>query len=183
MERWLPVVDWEDWYEVSDRGQVRSLDRIVTQVNRWGSLTTRRHWGHILAPVLNKRGYFQVKLCRNGQRETWHVHCLVLRAFVGACPEGQESLHGPGGQQDNRWPENLCYGTHWQNMMEKYRDGTMLSGERHGNSRLTEDRVREIRRRYVPRVVTQQVLADEYDVSVTTISIVLAGKVWADVGT
>jgi len=28
-ERWLPVVGYEDIYEVSDHGRVRSVDRII----------------------------------------------------------------------------------------------------------------------------------------------------------
>jgi hypothetical protein len=126
MERWLSVVGYEGWYEVSDRGRVRSLDRVVTDR---GSLRQRRFRGRVLklAPYEREDGpsYFQVSLSRDGQVDHPMVHCLVLAAFVGPCPVGQESLHGPGGGQDNRWPENLAYGTHWQNIMEKWRDGTM----------------------------------------------------------
>ena len=28
-EKWLPITDWEDFYEVSDHGRIRSFDRTV----------------------------------------------------------------------------------------------------------------------------------------------------------
>jgi len=46
--------------------------------------------------------------------------------------------------------------------------------------RLTIEDVREIRRRYVPRVVTLKILANEYGVSESTISKIVNGKLWAD---
>jgi len=33
IEHWLPVVGFEDFYEVSDQGRVRSLDRISEMSN------------------------------------------------------------------------------------------------------------------------------------------------------
>lgn len=30
LHKWLPVVGWEGYYEVSDQGQVRSVERVVT---------------------------------------------------------------------------------------------------------------------------------------------------------
>lgn len=55
-------------------------------------------------------------------------------------------------------------------------------GEAHGNSVLTEEKVREIRARYVGRGgPTQQQLADEYGVSLTAISFVLTRRTWRHV--
>jgi hypothetical protein len=37
-----------------------------------------------------------------------------------------DACHGPGGRLDNRWPENLRYGSRSQNLgADKHRDGTM----------------------------------------------------------
>ncbi|SOE31804.1 hypothetical protein [Streptomyces sp. OK228] len=52
-------------------------------------------------------------------------------------------------------------------------------GEDRPDAKLTEDDVRAIRRRYVPRVVTQQRLADEYGVDQTTVSAIIRREKWA----
>jgi hypothetical protein len=51
-------------------------------------------------------------------------------------------------------------------------------GERLSNSILTDNAVREIRRRYTPRAVTQQMLADEFGVERSLISLVVLRKAW-----
>lgn len=55
-----------------------------------------------------------------------------------------------------------------------------VRGELNPCARLTRDQVREIRTRYVPRVVTQGQLAAEYGVSRSLISLVVAGAVWKE---
>src|SRR5450755_3284785 len=133
---WLPVHDYAGMYEVSDRGQAQSLDRIVGYVSRWGTLAQRQLRGCVLKPSLVGE-YLCVGLRRDGQHETRPVHRLVLEEFAGPCPSGMEALHGPGGKQDNRWPENLCWGTFFQNALDKYRDGTINIGNRNGSAKLT----------------------------------------------
>lgn len=109
-ERWLPVVDWEGLYEVSDLGRVRSLSR------RGGN--NRLYGGKILKPTpINKSGHLSVTLCRNDVDTKALVHRLVLAAFVGPCPEGQEGRHLDGDPSDNRLIR-LAYGTRQQNMLD-----------------------------------------------------------------
>lgn len=176
-ERWLPVVGWEGLYEVSDRGRVRSLDRWVP--NKWGSQTLRT--GVILKPGIDQRmGYRRVALCAEGKVKHWPVHRLVLTAFAGPCPEGQHGRHGPGGPADNRWPENLCWGTPLENHADMKRDGTDPLGERNPRAKLTEESVRVIRERYAAGE-TQDSLANAYGVVLATIYYVVNRKTWRHV--
>lgn len=123
-EHWLPVVGWEGRYEVSDREQVRSLDRVIHDKN---GLRTRRFKGRVLTPWVNHGGYLVVGLPSDGRssRHTINrlVHRLVAEAFLGPCPEGMEVLHGPRGTSDNT-PANLRYGTPSENRFDTVRDGT-----------------------------------------------------------
>lgn len=122
-ERWLPVASYEGWYEVSDHGRVRSLDRTVDEA-RGRSV---RHKGKLLALQWNTarsgKGYWVIRLYKNSAGETKYVHRMVLDAFVGPCPEGMESRHGPNGSIDNNL-SNLSYGTRHQNSLDRVRDGT-----------------------------------------------------------
>ena len=69
---------YEGLYEVSNLGNVRSLDRYV---NHWqGGKCLKR--GKLLAFGHNKGGYNLVKLCDNGREQTHKVHRLVAQAFI-----------------------------------------------------------------------------------------------------
>lgn len=167
-ERWLPVVGWEGLYEVSNKGQVKSLPRRTASGVRGG---------RILKPgIVNMRQIVNLRDCGHGK--TRLVHRLVLEAFAGPCPDGYESLHGPGGSLDNRWPENLRWGTPVENAADKLRDGTHQRGERHGNHKLTSEQVLEIRRRYA-NGESQRSLAGAFGVTRGAIGSCVTGQNWA----
>jgi hypothetical protein len=108
------------------------------------------------------------------------VHQLVLRAFAGACPPGQETRHGRGGKLDNRWPENLCYGTHLENMQDEAQNGTRPLGSARAHARLTEDVVRICRTRHTAGE-SQRALAAEYGISNQSLSKAISGQTWRHV--
>ena len=56
-----------------------------------------------------------------------------------------------------------------------------MHGSANKNAKLTEDVVREIRRRYAQGGISQQALADEYGVSQSKISDAIHRKTWAHV--
>ena len=162
VEIWVPVAGFEGLYEVSDQGQVRSLMR-----------GTR-----VLRPYPNKRGYLRVNLCKDGRVKIMYLHLLVLAAFKGACPPGQEGCHGRGGRSDNR-AVNLDWGSRSKNNgIDKVRDGTIQRGERNGRSKLTEGDVRLIRLE-LGACVSGADLARRYPVSRQTIKDIQRKKIWA----
>lgn len=118
VERWLPVVGWEAYYEVSDQGRVRSLDRIVVETTG----RARRHYGRILRPSKDRHGYRRVLFSVHRVETTILVHHLVLEAFIEPRPPGMYGLHGSGDCTDNR-PSNLRWGTQGDNMLDKIRHG------------------------------------------------------------
>ena len=79
-------------------------------------------------------------------------------------------------------PAHLFLGTMADNMMDKTAKGRNNSpkqkGEKNGNSKLTEDDVREIRTRYANGNLLQQQLALEYGVSRKAIGNVIRRKTW-----
>lgn len=180
MECWLPVVGFEGLYEVSDLGRVRSCDREVTVTMPYG-VTVRHYPGQLLDGYMRADGYPEVTLCRQGKRHKRMVHLLVLAAHAGPCPPDQEARHGPAGKADPSLA-NLCYGTRAQNVgPDRVRDGQSNRGERQGAHKLTEQQVLEIRRR---RAAGEELLplADEYGVSIQTVSNVSLGHGWAWLG-
>src|ERR1700748_1700682 len=77
-EEWRPVTvsNLGDFYEVSNLGRVRSVDRVCY------GLKARTVDGKILRPSTNKLGYRNVNLFRDGKCKSIHVHRLVALAFI-----------------------------------------------------------------------------------------------------
>lgn len=145
LEIWKAVPGFEGIYEVSNLGRVRSLDRIVDVVGRWGTLERRRYKGRIIKPRVGAtHNYLMVLLCVNGKKTGRTVHSLVLEAFVGPCPPGQEGRHRNCQSCDNRL-SNLCYGTRRENRDDSRKEGTLALGERIAQHKLAEADIPAIR--------------------------------------
>lgn len=124
-ENWLPIPGWEGFYEVSDMGRVRSVDRMVAN-----AVSTYLRRGCVLRANSTQGGYLTVMLWRNSQSQRFTIHKLVLTTFVGPRPLGYEGCHGPGGQRDNSLA-NLRWDTVSANKLDTVRAGT------HAESRKT----------------------------------------------
>ena len=127
VERWLPVVGQEGCYEVSDLGNVRSLDRVgVRNPDRWGRVTEFRIRGRILKASLEQRSppngpTYRVVHIRPGSGSV-HIAILMLEAFVGPRPPGELARHLNDDSLDDRL-ENLAWGTHADNRRDAWRNG------------------------------------------------------------
>jgi hypothetical protein len=111
---WAPIADWVGFYEVSDAGEVRSLDRVV------GLRTIR---GRVLRRRLKQSGYYSVLLCREGRRWDVKIHRLVAETLIGPRPAGMQTCHEDGDKGNNAL-SNLRYDTKSSNEQDKFRHGT-----------------------------------------------------------
>lgn len=77
-------------------------------------------------------------------------------------------------------PEHLELGTHAQNMADMVERKRSASGERAKWAKLTEAQVKEIRQKYIRKSKTANsfILAEEYGVSQSTISLIVNYKCW-----
>ena len=78
MEIWKDVVGYEGYYQVSNLGRVKSLDRVIT--NKMGVVRNLNGFVKKLTPGDN--GYMGVTLSRNGKYTRRYVHRLVAEAFI-----------------------------------------------------------------------------------------------------
>lgn len=126
-EIWKSIVGYEGYYEVSNFGRVRSVDRIATDGSR------RRGRLRKLVPVGHWRDkYLTVVLSRGSKVRCVQVHVEVLNAFRGLRQQGQETRHLDGNSQNNRL-RNLRWGTPEQNMADKFAHGRIPRGRTHWN--------------------------------------------------
>lgn len=146
-EIWRDIPDMEGFYQASSLGRIRSVDRIHMQIAKGGDLRPFKYRGKIRATHRNaSNGYLMIALSQPGRkRQTYAVHYLVCSAFHGPRPEGHVVAHGDGNRL-NPSADNLRWATGSENAADKIGHGTHLVGERHGNCRLSDGDVREIRR-------------------------------------
>lgn len=108
-EVWKPVEGYEEFYQVSNMGRVRSIDRIVAK----GWRPYLKH-GRVLAPQARQHGYLSVWLYTGDAKKQVSVHRLVAEAFCER-KEGQDEVnHLNENKQDNR-AENLAWCTRSEN--------------------------------------------------------------------
>ena len=105
-EVWKDVKDYEGLYQVSDRGNVRSVDRI----NHIG----RRYNGRILKPRYDKDGYLRVGLCKDGKMKSKYIHRLVAEAFIPN-PNGFSQVNHKDENPSNNKLSNLEWCDAWYN--------------------------------------------------------------------
>jgi hypothetical protein len=82
VEQWKAVKDFEGYYEVSSKGQVRSVDRIIKRTHpKSGKEFDQIQKGKLLSQGL-VRGYLTVGLYKNGEGKSYRVNRIVALAFI-----------------------------------------------------------------------------------------------------
>lgn len=77
-EIWKDIDGYEGIYQVSNMGQVKSLDRMVTNIDG----VTYMVRGRILRQANDDKGYKRVTLSKNCITKNYQVHRLVAIAFI-----------------------------------------------------------------------------------------------------
>jgi len=119
LERWSPISRHEDYYEVSTRGEIRSLDRTVMRSNG----IPLRLRGQSLTPVVRPTGHLRLALQRAGVKLQRFVHQIVLETFGGPCPQGLECCHNDGNPAHNCL-SNLRWDTRSANRFDMVQHGS-----------------------------------------------------------
>jgi hypothetical protein len=101
MENWKDVAGFEGLYQVSDLGRVKSLTRVVPQLNN-GTECVREYNSVMLKQRKDRNGYLTVHLRDRKISKQKKVHRLVAEAFIENPQRKPLTNHKNGVKMDNR---------------------------------------------------------------------------------
>ena len=110
-EIWKAVEGYEDWYEVSNFGNVRSVDRVVN----YNDGRKFHYKGQIRKIKKHPNGYLFCDLSKNTKHKTFNVHRLVAQAFLPN-PNNLPEVNHRDENKTNNCVDNLEWCTHLHNV-------------------------------------------------------------------
>lgn len=125
-EEWKDIKDYEGLYQVSNLGNVRSLDKEIIRKNNFKSIKIK---GRILKQQ-NCGGYKVVPLCKNGKECQKKIHRLVAEAFIEN-PNNLPIINHKDENKSNNVVENL----EWCNSKYNSNYGTCIERRVKASSR------------------------------------------------
>ena len=120
--KWKPIANYEGLYEVSDEGNVRSLDRYRKSNIR--HVTKTFISGKELKQNLKRNGYRTVDLCKDGKVKTTLVHRIVADAFLPN-PQNLRFVNHKDSNRENNRVENLEWVTSSENRTHGISNGNV----------------------------------------------------------
>jgi len=175
-EIWKDITDYEGYYQVSNLGRVRSLDREVRTSN---GRTILRLGKLISLKPHSKRKYSEINLYRSGKGKASKVHRLVAQAFIPN-PENKPVVNHLNGIKNNNRVENLEWCNQSRNAAHSFEIGLQIGmkGSKNHQSKLTSEMVLNICDLLDTSRKTQLDIASIYGVDKTTIQKINTGSNW-----
>lgn len=117
-EEWRPVVGFEEHYEVSNYGNVRSVDRIISRSTQ-GDFVKK---GQLLAQYVTPKGYCRTQLQAGDKCKNVMVHYLVAKMFIPN-PKNKPTINHIDGCKTNNYVSNLEWATNSEQLIHAYDTG------------------------------------------------------------
>jgi hypothetical protein len=178
-EIWKDIVNYEGLYQISDKGNVKRLSRIVNRMNE-GKLRDHNLKEKIMKcdeHIFNRR--LRIRLFKNGKYKRYQLHRLVLETFVGYCPKGMECCHKDDNPKNNNL-ENLYWGSRKDNIKDKLKNDKICRGSRNGNSKLNDREVKLIKI-MLKKGYSGSFISERFGISRTMVSYIKLGKQWSHI--
>lgn len=176
MEIWKDINGYEGYYQISNQGNVRSVDRFDGVHDRKGT---------IIKPNLKQNGYLQVGLRTHNKRKWIGVHRLVAIHFIEN-PDNKPQVNHIDGNKQNNTINNLEWVTAKENQNHATKIGlrkNMPKGEKHfcygkfaANSHSAKPVIRRNPKTGETKLYKAKILAKYEGFDVTSISKCCHGK-------
>lgn len=176
IETWRSINDYEGKYQVSNFGNVRSLDRYIEGKDG----KTKKFPGKILSLVKQNAGYVTVGLSKDSVVTSFLVHRLVAAAFIDN-PENLPEVNHKDGVKHNNNLSNLEWMSRVRNIRHAMGMGLIQGlGEQNPSAKLSEVDVIEIKK-LLRLNLSKKEIAKVFGVKSATISDIDMKRSWVHV--
>jgi hypothetical protein len=112
---WKDIEGYEGLYQISDKGEVKSLERYVD--GRWGQTLIKEK---ILSPITAGKKYKMVGLSNNSNTKFVNIHRLLAQTFINN-PHNKEQVNHIDGNKMNNELCNLEWVTCKENIIHSFK--------------------------------------------------------------
>lgn len=164
-ELWMPVVEYEGLYEISNFGRIRSL------IKRGNSILKIKKTSLDI-----KTGYITVQLRKNNIPVTKRIHRLVAEAHLPNL-ENKPCVNHKDGNKTNCNLDNLEWTTYSENTLHSFKNGLQkkIFGDSNYITKISDLQVLEIRQ-LIKEGKTNKDIAKIYQVNPSQISRIKCNK-------
>lgn len=148
------VVECGEYYQVSNLGNIRSIDRFINN---------RLIKGQPMKTSLDRYGYVKVKFRNRGKVKNHSVHVLVGLAFIPN-PANKPQINHKDGNKQNNHVDNLEWSTGEENQQHAFKTGLNYSH----NRKMSDKDINKAKELYNNGNYTYGKLAEIFNVSIST---------------
>lgn len=171
---WKDVIGFEGFYQVSNTGCVRSVERtVLCSKSRKGFRCLR---GKLLKTTIDSLGYCKVTLVDQDRKVVWKVHRLVAGHFL-VKPEGKDVINHIDNDRSNNCVTNLEWCTPKENTNHMHVQGRNYAAYGYSNpaAKLTNVDIENIRS--LRDVLPRKLIATQFGISPSYVGRILKGEV------
>lgn len=106
-EIWKPVKGFEGLYEVSNLGEVKTVERTILRKSALGKFSEYLVKSAIKKPYQNKSGYVTIAIIKENKTITTYLHRIIAEAFVERISETDIVVNHINGIKNDNRIENL----------------------------------------------------------------------------
>lgn len=136
IEIWKDIKGYEGYYQVSNMGRVRSLDRIVGKKRRL-------YKGRVIMERTHDNGYKFVRLNKDNRFYQPLIHRLVAKAFIPN-PENKPTVNHIDENKKNNCVDNLEWATYKENCIHGTRNERIQRGR---DCRVIGEKIKQTRKK------------------------------------
>lgn len=125
----LPIKNYEGYYEINEDGVVRSVDRLI-----WNGNDYYLKKGQIIKQQTNKKGYKLCYLTKSSNKKTCLIHRLVALTFIPN-PNNYEQVNHIDCNKKNNNVKNLEWCSNLQNQRHARANGLVWRWENCGRKK------------------------------------------------
>lgn len=113
-EEWKDCFGYEGLYQISNYGNIKSLDKLV-----WNRFKYIKRLGRDIKTNIDKYGYVRATLSKNGKRTNEQIHRLVAKTFLDN-PNNYPQINHKDCNKQNNYVGNLEWCTNAHNMKHAF---------------------------------------------------------------